>query len=36
MLHLVMELRWLLAGAAGLGLITGFVAKRVSKAKVKR
>ncbi len=33
MLHLVMELRWLLAGAAVLGLITGFVAKRVSAPK---
>jgi hypothetical protein len=36
MLHLIMELRWLLAGAAGLGLITGFVAKRVSKPKLRR
>lgn len=36
MLHLVMELRWLLAGAAALGLVTGFVAKRVSKPKLKR
>jgi hypothetical protein len=36
MLHLIIELRWLLAGAAGLGLITGFTAKRVSKPKQKR
>lgn len=36
MLHLIMELRWLLAGAGGIGLITGFVAKRVSKPKLRR
>ena len=60
MMHLIIELRWLLAGAAGLGfllkdraddggpelvagrghmqavgLITGFMAKRVSKPKRK-
>ncbi len=33
MLQLVMELRWLLAGAGALGLITGFAAKRVSKVR---
>jgi len=36
MLHLIVELRWLLAGAASLGLITGFIAKRVSKPKMRR
>ena len=36
MMHLIIEMRWLLAGAAGLGLITGFMAKRVSKPKRKR
>ena len=36
MLHLIMELRWLLAGPPGLGLIPGFAAKRVSKPKSKR
>ncbi len=29
MLHLIIELRWLLLGAAGLGLITGFLARKV-------
>ncbi len=29
MLHLIIELRWLLLGAAGLGLITGFVARKL-------
>jgi len=29
MLHLVMELRFLLLGAAVLGLLTGFVARKV-------
>ncbi len=29
MLHLIIELRWLLAGAAVLGLLTGFVARKV-------
>ena len=29
MLHLVMELRWLLVGAAGLGLLTGFIARKL-------
>lgn len=36
MLHLIIELRWLLTGAAGLGLITGFIAKRASKPKMRR
>ncbi len=31
MLHLIIELRWLLAGAASLGLLTGFVARKVSR-----
>lgn len=30
MLHLMMELRWLLIGAAALGLLTGFIARKVS------
>jgi hypothetical protein len=29
MLHLILELRWLLLAAAGLGLITGFVARKL-------
>jgi hypothetical protein len=29
MLHLIIELRWLLLAAAGLGLITGFVARKL-------
>ena len=29
MLHLIMELRWLLCGAAVLGLMTGFFARKV-------
>ncbi len=29
MLHLIIELRWLLLAAAGLGLLTGFVARKV-------
>ncbi len=29
MLHLIIELRWLLAGAAVLGLLTGFIARKV-------
>jgi hypothetical protein len=29
MLHLIIELRWLLLGAAGLGLLTGFVARKL-------
>ncbi len=28
MLHLIIELRWLLAGAAMLGLLTGFIARK--------
>jgi hypothetical protein len=28
-LHLIIELRWLLLGAAGLGLLTGFVARKL-------
>jgi len=36
MLHLIIELRWLLISAAALGLITGFVARRVSKPKTRR
>jgi hypothetical protein len=28
-LHLIIELRWLLLAAAGLGLLTGFVARKV-------
>lgn len=29
MLHLVMELRWLLVAAAGMGLLTGFIARKL-------
>lgn len=29
MLHLIIELRWLLLGAAGLGLLTGFIARKI-------
>ena len=29
MLHLVMELRWLVVAAAGLGLLTGFIARKL-------
>lgn len=29
MLHLIFELRWLLLGAAGLGLLTGFFARKL-------
>ncbi len=29
MLHLIIELRWLLLGAAGLGLLTGFIARKL-------
>ncbi len=29
MLHLVMELRWLLVAAAGIGLLTGFIARKL-------
>lgn len=29
MLHLIIELRWLLAGAAVVGLMTGFIARKV-------
>ncbi len=28
MVHLIIELRWLLLAAAGIGLVTGFVARR--------
>ncbi|WP_255346293.1 hypothetical protein [Asticcacaulis sp. AC466] len=36
MLHLIIELRLWLAAAAGLGLVTGFVAKRVMRPKKVR
>ena len=36
MLHLIIELRGVLAGAACLGLIIGFAAKRISKPQRKR
>ena len=29
MLHLIIELRWILLGAAGLGLLTGFIARKL-------
>lgn len=29
MLHLIIELRWLLIAAVGLGLLTGFIARKV-------
>ncbi len=28
MVHLIIELRWLLLAAAGIGLVTGFAARR--------
>lgn len=33
MLYLIYELRWLLAAAAVLGLVTGFAAKRAQRMK---
>lgn len=33
MVHLIIELRWLLLAAAGLGLVTGFAARRAGAAK---
>ncbi len=32
MVHLIVELRWLLVAAAGLGLVTGFAARRATVA----
>ncbi len=32
MVHLIIELRWLLLAAAGLGLVTGFAARRAATA----
>ncbi len=33
MLHLIIELRWFLLGAAALGLLTGFIARKAAKGK---
>ena len=33
MVHLIIELRWLLLAAAGIGLVTGFAARRVGVGK---
>ncbi len=35
MLYLIVELRWLLLAAAGIGLVTGFVARRVGNTARK-
>jgi len=31
MVHLIIELRWLLMAAAGIGLVTGFAARRAAR-----
>lgn len=33
MVHLIIELRWLLLAAAAIGLVTGFAARRASGRK---
>lgn len=33
MVHLIIELRWLLLAAAGIGLVTGFAARRAGVRK---
>ena len=35
MLYLIVELRWLLLAAAGIGLVTGFVARRAGNTARK-
>ncbi len=35
MLYLIVELRWLLLAALGLGLVTGFAARRAGSAPRK-
>ena len=35
MVHLIIELRWLLLAAAGIGLVTGFVARRAGHKGAK-
>ena len=36
MLYLILELRWLLLAAAGIGLVTGFAARRAAHKGPKR
>jgi hypothetical protein len=36
MVHLIIELRWLLMAAAGIGLVTGFVARRAARSGGKQ
>ncbi len=31
MMHLIIEMRWLLMAAAGIGLVTGFAARRAGQ-----